>query len=371
MDREAPIQPAIDFDLSIVPVKERFQFWHDVGSQVQRPLSCKDQTSESLKVCAKLKPLGQQSMLGQMVASPQRFERTTAMIKRDHVDSFMLVLIQGGTMHWRSDRKQFQGGPGDLFLLNQQESFLSEWSEHRQIYAVLPRDLFTASGWPPPTTGLLRHDNPCTTLLRPHLEMLWNLPLWQQQGNSSRLALGLASLVSIYFNQQPSLLDGGMDQCEDNLLPVIQQWLDRHLHRSELDAATIAANFHISRSSLYELFQPLGGVRAYIKSRRLEQARQILRRGEAGISIGKLAKQLGFRSLSSFSRAYHDRWGTSAREERNLGVERSNHSPDHGEDWPSNKAKSVQQLKAETEQYYATVRNLSGRPKAAKSISMA
>jgi AraC-like DNA-binding protein len=307
-----------------------------------------------------------------MSASSLRFERTEAMIRRDHVDNFLLVLLESGTVHWAGANGHHHVEAGDLFLLDNGKASRSEWSEHRQIYAALPRDLLTAAGWPGAQTSVLLAPDLCTALLRQHLKALWGNAPPGGKGSSYQMALGLASLTAIYFNRQqtqrPASLASSQPSQQSTLLRSIRPWLDANLHRSDLGPSEISATFHLSRSSLYELFRPWGGVRAYLQTRRLERARQILESSETSISISQLAMQLGFRSLSSFSRAFPERWGMSAREARKQAIERSG-QPNTGAviadaavlpDEQSIDAASLNALKERTQRYYRAVSNLSG-----------
>ena len=65
-------QPQIDFDLSWIHPRERFPFWHDVGSLVQRPAQERYQEPASLMVRAKILSLGE-IVMGQMTSSPQYY----------------------------------------------------------------------------------------------------------------------------------------------------------------------------------------------------------------------------------------------------------------------------------------------------------
>jgi AraC-like DNA-binding protein len=316
-----PQEPPIAFDLSLVERRERFSFWHDVGSLVHRPVHERYQQPSSLMVRAQLQNMGE-IMIGQMTSTPQYFERTATMIRRDHVDSFMLVLMEGGSMQWAGEQHEYQVKAGDLFLLNNHETFRCEWSEHQQLYAVLPRSLLTAPGWSEPHTALLPSGDPRADLLRQHLLSLWQMqstglrPPSPQPNLGQSLALGLASLTRIYFCEPGCVQGTDLDHHHHSLIGTIQQWLDSNLHRSDLDAASIAAAFHLSRSTLYELFRPWGGIRTYLQARRLEMAREMLESADSRLSISQLAIQLGFRSVSSFSRAFSDRWGLSPKQAR-------------------------------------------------------
>jgi len=83
----------------------------------------------------------------------------------------------------------------------------------------------------------------------------------------------------------------------------------------------LCSAFGLSRSALYRLFAPLGGVSDYIRRRRLERARLALNGAslERG-GIGKLARRFGFSSDDAFSRAFKARFGVAPREAAQIRV---------------------------------------------------
>lgn len=310
----------IDFDLSWVDPAERFEFWHDVGSMAYKPAPLDSQQRRSLMVRARMVPTGE-AVIGRMEASPQRQERTERMIKRDHLDGFLLTILERGDFQITSRRCQRHVKPGDIILLDLSEACRMDWNAHEQIYAALPRELLTIRGHQDLTTAVLSSDHPCATILSQHLKEIWKLQHTDNTSIGPKLSLGLASLTRIYFGDQPLINESDLEASQNTLIHPITNWIDSQLHRSSLNAATIATEFHISRSTLYELFRPWGGVMTFIQTRRLEQARHILECSGTSISIGQLAMKLGFKSLSSFSRSFRDHWGISPKEVRKRCIE--------------------------------------------------
>ena len=356
----------IEFDLSLVNPGERFQFWHDVGSLVHRPLQPIVQQQSDLMVRAQMSLLGE-AVLGKMTATTQWFERTENMIRRDQVDSFILVLLKAGSMHWTGTNREIAVKTGDLLLLDNHEPCRSEWSRHQQVYAVLPRDLLKATGWRDPQTAILRSTDPRAKVLGQHLSAIWRD---QESGSTeaeTALGLGLAVLTSVYFNstgaRENNISEAGINAISEALIT----WISRNLRNPNLDANLIASTFHISRSTLYDFFKPWGGVRTYIQRRRLEQARQILESAERRLSITQLATELGFRSLSSFSRAFSDQWGISPKEAQKQALVQADCTikSTMSEKESSSDEGKRKQLEVKTKQYYRAVMSMrSTRPAA-------
>jgi AraC-like DNA-binding protein len=76
----------------------------------------------------------------------------------------------------------------------------------------------------------------------------------------------------------------------------------------------LARTFGLSRASLYRLFEPVGGVASYIRTRRLARARQELTTpGLEDRRIGPIAYRAGFQSIPAFNRAFRAAYGQTPR----------------------------------------------------------
>lgn len=344
----------IDFNLSAIAPHERFEFWHDAGSLVHRPIRSAYHTPSQIEVRATVRP-SESIVMGRMTSSEQYFERTKHMIRTDHVDSFQLVLLEYGSIQWTAQDNTCHAQAGDLLLLDNDEVTQSAWTAHRQIYAVLPRDLVAAPGWPGPSKRVLQSGSPCAAILSHYLQTIWANRQTESLNSTQQLVQGLASLTRIYFSEAAPLLEAASTPVP--IKQTIQGWIHDHLHNPDLDAAQICSAFYLSRSTLYELFKPEGGIRTYLQQCRLERARLILENPNCQASISAIASQLGFRSLSSFSRAFHDHWGLTPRDARKQ--ELANNKRREGETLASIHLQNQCQSKENLSRYYQAVEALS------------
>ena len=122
-----------------------------------------------------------------------------------------------------------------------------------------------------------------------------------------------------------------------NLLPLLNEVNDAYVHRSEkqetgdnlsqrifeyinsnlssdLSADMVAAEFFISRSFLFALFQKTAGTTfwSYITIKRLLKAKQLL---IAGMKPTKVYAMCGFKDYSTFYRSYRKHFGTSPKQD--------------------------------------------------------
>jgi AraC-like DNA-binding protein len=91
---------------------------------------------------------------------------------------------------------------------------------------------------------------------------------------------------------------------------AIKSYIENRLGDCDLSVASILNTFALTRRSLYRYFEPSGGVRAYIQSRRLARAltdlaAQPYSRGR----VAAAARCWGFSSEAAFSRAVRREFG--------------------------------------------------------------
>jgi AraC-like DNA-binding protein len=92
----------------------------------------------------------------------------------------------------------------------------------------------------------------------------------------------------------------------------IKTFIEQRLSDVELRPQTLIDEFGITRSTLYRLFEPLGGVSAYITHRKLHRAfRTMTDTLQPRQRISQLAFELGFSHPSAFTRAFKDLFGLS------------------------------------------------------------
>lgn len=86
-------------------------------------------------------------------------------------------------------------------------------------------------------------------------------------------------------------------------LERILRYIRAHLGSARLGVDEIGRVFHLSRSSLYRMFETLGGVEKTITRERIEAAHRALSNGDTR-RIHLIGETLGFPDPSSFSRAF-------------------------------------------------------------------
>lgn len=103
----------------------------------------------------------------------------------------------------------------------------------------------------------------------------------------------------------------------NGLLNKFRAYVEQNLLEADLSPALIADQLGMSRSSLYRLAEPLGGVQKYIRGQRLKRAySHLVSGGDEARSITNLAYELGFATETAFRRSFKESYGQTPTEVR-------------------------------------------------------
>ena len=234
-------------------------------------------------------------------------------IQSDQLDHYRLLLLRSGAFHCDADGRQVSLTPG-RFLLT--DMALPEESESACSSAVLyiPRDTLDAALPQPMRLHGLSPDNACAHLLSDHLAaLLQGLP---GAAPEELPALSAATVGLVAASLAPTAIDPQTTgiAVDGALLRRARRHIEDHLGETELAAAHLCKLLRVSRSTLYRLFEPLGGVSQYIKERRLARVHQVLAQSSERQPIARLAEEHGFKSAAHFSKAFRAQFGYSPRE---------------------------------------------------------
>lgn len=82
----------------------------------------------------------------------------------------------------------------------------------------------------------------------------------------------------------------------------------------------------VSRSRLYRMFEPAGGISNYVRRKRLLKTRDVLADSSDRRSISSIAEEWGFTDASTYSRMFKLEFGISPKEARELGWQGIKHA---------------------------------------------
>ncbi|NVK35401.1 MAG: helix-turn-helix domain-containing protein [Rhodobacteraceae bacterium] len=267
-----------------------------------------------------------QMLLGQVTSQTQRFERPRRKIIADGLDCYLVQVFLKGTCEVQDGRLTRLVRPGDIYIIDASAPLDAVDYDFTHITAMIPRDLMSQNLTRPDEhhRRIILGETPLAKLLYQYIRIV--------HANRSGMSIndGFAS-ASALLGLTQSLLNtcllgtGGQlnDEAVDlSTRAVISDFIDNNLSNPELEPSLIMTALGVSRTRLYQFFQPYGGVTAEIRRRRLRRSLQdLLDPSHRSMRIGGIAFRWGFSSESHYIRAFKRRYEMTpgeAREARRL-----------------------------------------------------
>lgn len=248
-------------------------------------------------------------LVGASSASAQRFVRSPDRVAATGVDHLLIQLYVKGECGYDADGGIGHGVAGDIVCFDLSRPMRSQTTDMDIVSLILPRSLIRLAPRVIDDLHGARVDGASTLgiLLGEHMKTMARLAP-KLAGPDGRLAAEVASaIVSSGFS---AAVAAEREALTDATLQTIQIFIERNLTSPALSADMIMRHFALSRSALYRLFEPIGGIADYIRERRLKLAYlKLTSVGSSRGSVAKLAYSTGFASESGFSRAFQQHFG--------------------------------------------------------------
>jgi AraC-like DNA-binding protein len=242
----------------------------------------------------------------------QTLSRGPAEIARGGGDQILIWLQVSGESDVNYAGREGKLRPGDVAVLDYAREIFVQAPDFASIYVMIERNMVPQAFLAPSMHGtIFAADSGQARILYRVVETLF------QAMDTLTLAEASAVLDSL-IAMTAGMLEGDVARrathasSGDPLLDKALAFIDRHLARSDLAPALLEKSLALSRSGLYRLFEPLGGVRNAILERRLERAMRILLTSTAAKPpLRSIARDHGFSSEEQYSRAFRARFGTT------------------------------------------------------------
>ncbi|GJD65024.1 HTH-type transcriptional activator RhaS [Methylobacterium frigidaeris] len=254
------------------------------------------------------------AIIGLTAASELRNERSRGLVARMGVDHVAAQLRMDGRATIRVAGEEVPIGPGDVALLDLAQPLSLDSTDYRAITVIIPRGLFPEGG---ARLGeahgtVLRGSDPFGALVSDHLRSLGrNVPHFSP-AEARVAAQATACLLSAAAR---TITGTGPTERLSERAPVllaIRSHIDAEIGSADLSVEQICRRFGVSRSALYRLFAPLGGVVEYIRRRRLARAYRDLAEGSGHAArVSEIAYRYGYGSPASFTTAFRAEFDAS------------------------------------------------------------
>ncbi|UHC16671.1 helix-turn-helix domain-containing protein [Methylobacterium currus] len=252
------------------------------------------------------------AIIGLTAASGLRNERSRRLVARMGVDHMAAQLRMEGQATIRAAGDEAPIGPGDVALLDLSQPLLLDSTDYRAITVIIPRGLFPEGG---ARLGeahgtVLRARNPFGALVSDHLRSLGRNVAHFTPAEARVAAQATACLLSAAAGTTIETDPIGRSSERAPALLAIRSHIDVEIGSADLSVEQICRRFGVSRSALYRLFAPLGGVIEYIRRRRLARAyRDLAERSGPAARISEIAYRYGYGSPASFTTAFRAEFG--------------------------------------------------------------
>jgi AraC-like DNA-binding protein len=320
--------PSNVVDTDAVPQRERFDLWRAVLSATHEAQLPDDSDRAAFRAFARGWHLGQ-SLVVETCVSAQHLWRSPGTIRADQLDHYIIRLQRQGCWTGEAGGRAVEAGCGSVSVLDMARATNASVTNIENINVILPRDALDDVLPPFDMHGLVLQ-GAMGTLLRSHLvSLVLNLPR-VQAADADHVSRATLSLLAACLAPSRETVARARAPIELARLAQIRRYVDRHLCAPDLSPQSICQALGLSRSTLYALCEPLGGVAAFIQKRRLDRIHAILADPHDRRRISEIAHQHGFVSDAHFSRAFRRAFGASPRDAREAGAFRRTRRNDPG-----------------------------------------
>ncbi len=294
-----------------LPERERFDMWRGTVAQLHDLTLPEDGPPLPFDADVAAWSLGPLAVAGGRF-SARRMTRSPALARRLGIDHYRLLLpMDGASLGFAAGDARRIVGTGQVIFSDLARAEAADCGPGELMQFLIARDVLDELM---PRSGDLHGfvpEGPLAGLVVEHLSALVRrLPSLTAEEARSVSAASL-QLIAAMARGEP----GGEARpaVEAAMRRRITRHIEEHLTDSELTQAALCRRFGVSRSALYRLFQPLGGVAAYTRERRLRRIHAILS-GPGPHHLGEIAWQHCFVSQAHMSRAFRALFGHAPRD---------------------------------------------------------
>lgn len=262
--------------------------------------------------------INNQVILSHCDTKAQRFTRSPFKVANDKLDYYMIQTHLTGSQVMQVGGRAVECKPGELMIIDLAEQHDAITTDFTQLTLVVPRSLLSRHLLHPDSQEgrVLKGDMALTRLAINHLKTLHSMLGAFSQGEALQVIEPTLLLMASALNGSTQKVEDGSASVAVSMLAAAKVHIERNLHR-ELTADILCGALGYSRSTLYRLFEPLGGVRAYIQERRLRRsAEELLAGHNRHRRICDIAYGWGFVSEAHYSRVFRQRYDMSPTDAR-------------------------------------------------------
>lgn len=247
------------------------------------------------------------------------YRRTADQARRDDLDHWLIGICRDGRHRQRSGDQVTDMAPGLPHLFRTAAAFHAEREGEAidWIGLYLPRDALPELDGALSAAAGRALQGPIGELLAGFLvELVQRLPAISVAEARHLAGSVQALLAAACAGDGRRLPEESQAAVATSQLARIRRMIRADLGSAGLTPARLCRRANVSRSTLYRLFDPFGGVMRYIQRERLRLTHRRLSDPEERESVARIAEAAGLFDPSSFSRAFRREFGCTPAEVR-------------------------------------------------------
>lgn len=238
--------------------------------------------------------------------------RGSQLIASSGVDQFHVQVYRSGGYVMTIDGAQTRVEAGDVGLLDLSRPVDLDIDGIDNLAAIVERNLLEPLlADVADVHGLvLRGDSEVGVAVREHLQEMWLQGPALSPAEGREWASATAALLAGVIRANSQSLATTRAELRRSQLRAIRRRIDRDLGDPRLNAVVLAGQFHVTRPTLYRMFEPHGGIGRYILGKRLTGVyRDLSDPAFSQEPIAPLLRRWGFENHTAAGRAFRAAYG--------------------------------------------------------------
>ncbi|SEF80506.1 AraC-like ligand-binding domain-containing protein [Marinobacterium lutimaris] len=300
------------FDVYNVKEEERYDYWHELIFRYfcrveSQQLS--DKFIDASLIWNQLGCLG----LSEIRCEAVRYERSSGALQSAPNEDFLVSLMLEGEANMSQAGRHTRQKPGDIVFYDSARGFVYEFTKayHAIVLRIPRRSLLSRfPGAENLTAVAMSSEADMGALVRSMMLSAASVDVPKDSSAASRVGASIVDVLSAALETQMAGLDV-MDDRHASLLQRAKNYIRANIDDPDLNVEAVANAVAVSPRTLNRLFASEGTpVMRWLWKERLEQSRSILSEGRA-TQVTEVALNLGFKSVSHFSRTFKDTYGVT------------------------------------------------------------
>jgi len=310
--------PEALFDVGAIGAPDQFGVWKEsiaVIFDVDAPRIALREGFEARIHATMLGPM----MLARCQTQAQDFTRGAGRISQDGLDHYMIQFYETGAQRVMAGSLEIEHPATTMLVYDLAREMQATADSFSNLSLIIPRELLSERLIAPDDQHM-RH----FTRQQPTVAILWDF-LRGAMGHAGKMShseaenLGAAALTLVAACLNATHHEGlPQEQLRNHgRMTTVRRLIQTHLAEPELTPEWLAAEAGMSRTVLYRLFEPMGGITGYIREARMRRALQhLLSPQHQHKSLLEIALMHGYGSDTAFGRAFKKRFGITPSEVR-------------------------------------------------------